>query len=351
MKNPMREETSIHDFVQQVKSVFSFLFSQWVKIFIAVIFGSTIGLLYAFIKPVKFISKVTFAIEEGKSGGGLASLAGQFGFDLGGMSGGGLFSGDNILLFLTSESLCRETLMTTFDDKGEEVLADAYCSAYGLKNKWRKDEKIGEINFAKYKGKKLPRLEDSLMQMIINKKILENELIVTKPDKKASFIIVSTSMRNEKLSLLFTQNLVDIATRRYIESKTKVKQANVDILQRRADSLAAVLNNRTFKAASFQQNLVDINPALRTAAIPSEISSRDKTITATIFSEVVKNLEIARTILNQEMPAIQMVDNSNLPLEKDKVSKLWALVIGGALTGLIYIFSVLLKYWLRGQAI
>ncbi len=44
---------------------------------------------------------------------------------------------------------------------------------------------------------------------------------------------------------------------------------------------------------------------------------------ATIFAEVVKNLEMSKTILNQETPVIQMVDQSSLPLPQKNQDKWW----------------------------
>jgi hypothetical protein len=153
-------------------------------------------------------------------------------------------------------------------------------------------------------------------------------------------------MRDEMLSKLFTERLVNIATKLYIESKTKVKQANVAILQRRADSLALILNTKTIVAAKSQQSLIDVNPALRTAPIGAEISTREKTMVGTIFAEVVKNLEISKTILSQEVPAIQIVDESRLPLEKKKMGKLVYGLLGGFLFGTILVIYFLFKFWI-----
>jgi len=339
------EEISIAELIQKIKSIWSYLLAQWMKICIVGITGALIGLGYAWIRPVKYVSKMTFVLEDGKGGvGGLASLAGQFGIDLGGAAGGGIFSGDNILLFLKSESLIRETLFTPYNDSSRQTLGDKYLEV----NEWRTDrfngKKVRDVDFSKYSLGSLPREEDSLLQEI-TEDIIKQDLFVTKPDKKSSFIEVKAIMRDEWLSKLFSERLVRIATQHYIQSKTKTKVINVQKLQDRADSLVAVLNNRTYSAASSQQRLVDINPALRTAPISAEISSRDKTIAATLYGEVVKNLELSRTLLNQETPVIEMVDQSSLPLEKEKLSKLKGLLLGGILAGFLIVFYLLASRW------
>jgi hypothetical protein len=341
---------SVRDLVQQMLGIFLYLFHQWKRILIVGIIGSLIGFFYAFFTPVKYVSKITFVVEESKSGlGGLAGLAGQFGLDLGGSSGGSFFSGDNVILFLRSESLCRETLLTPYNLDSSVTLADRYAEVTGLKKRWLNNKGVGDISFAKFKNKSLPRLEDSLMQIIINKEILEKDLIVSKPDKKSSFLYLYSSMRDEKLSYLFSERLLDIATQKYIQSKTKYKVANLASLQRRADSLSAVLNAKTFVSASSQQSLVDVNPAFRTATISSEISTREKSMVATIFAEVVKNLEISKTILSQETPLIEIVDKSNLPLQKERKGKIVHLVLGGLLFVFIYSFFLLMKRWISNN--
>jgi len=251
---------------------------------------------------------------------------------------------------LKSESLIREALFSNYDVEGKITLADKYAEANELKSSWSKNEKIGAISFGELSLQTLPRKEDSLLQKI-TETIIESDLSVAKPDKKASFIEVKTNMRDELLSKIFAERLVDIATTRYISSKTKTKVANVKKLQNKADSLVALLNNRTYTAASTQQQLVDINPALRTAPIAAEISARDKTIAATLYAEVVKNLELSKTLLNQETPVIEMVDQSSLPLVKVKTSKLMSLILGGILAGFIMVGYLLVARWIRSQLI
>ncbi len=345
------DELSIAELFQEIKEIWSYLLTHWIKICMVGVLGGLIGLGYAWMQPVKYVSKLTFVLEDGKAGvGGLASLAGQFGIDVGGAGGGSVFSGDNILLFLKSESLIRETLFSPYDDIGKTTLADKYAEANVLKAAWSKNEKIGNVDFSKMSLNKLSRKEDSLIKAITGS-ILGNDLIVSRPDKKASFIEVKTTMRDELLSKIFAERLLDIATKRYISSKTKTKVANVQKLQAKADSLASLLNNRTYTAASTQQQLVDINPALRTAPIAAEISARDKTIAATLYAEVVKNLELSKTILNQETPVIEMVDQGHLPLEKVKASKSKSLILGGFLAGFIMAGYLLVSRWIMSHLI
>lgn len=338
---------TVNELVRILSDFKKLLATKVLKILIVVLLGGCIGFLYAALIKPNYISKVSFVVEESKmSSSGLASIAGQFGFDLGGGSSG-VLSGDNVILFLTSESLCRETLLTSYDE--QNTLADIYAEVYGLKNKWKKNPSIGDISFNNYSKGQLPRKLDSLLQFILKKRILLFNLSVVKPNSKSSFVEVKVKTRDEKLSKLFSDRLVNIATRNYVNSKIKIKASNIAILQRKADSLSLSLDEKTYAVASTQQNLVDVNPALRRATVGTEISNREKVLTSTLFAEVVKNLEMAKTILSQETPVVQIVDSSPFPLEVEKISKFKGSFVGALVSFIIYIILLVLLKWLRYQ--
>jgi hypothetical protein len=333
----------------KAQAIWRYLISQKAKILIAGIIGASVGLGYAFLLPKKFTSTLSFVVEEGRSNeGGLSSLAGQFGVDIGGGGAGGVFSGENILLFLKSEGLVRQTLLTQYDSIGKVTLADRYADVKGLKKKWQKKPIVGSIDFSIYSNGVIPRKEDSLIQSVVSE-IIEKDLIIDRPEKKATLVQVKVTTEDELFSKLFSERLVKVATDRYIETKTKTKALNVAKLQHRADSLSAILDNKTYLAATSQQALVDANPALRTTPIASEISSRDKALVGVIFSEVVKNLELSKTILNQETPVIQIVNQSTLPLKVEETENIIGLIIGWILATFLMVCYLIAQKWMRLQ--
>ena len=346
MEQHLEDEISLKELLQKLAAIGSYLLSQWKMILFISAIGAGVGFYIAFTTKPLYPARITFVAEEGKSGGSLASLAGQFGFDFGGgSSGGGIFAGENLLLFIKSEGLIRETLLSPYDTTSGITLADKLAEFEEYQADWINDKEIGQINFSKYSLGDLPRKEDSLLQVII--KSVSESLKVNKPDKKASFIEVEIPSKDERWSKTFVERLVATATQLYIISKTKVKAENVALLQKRADSLGDLLNSTTYTAAASQQILVDANPALRTAPVNAEISTRQKMMLATIFGEVVKNLELAKFSLSQETPVIHIVDRSYLPLKKEKPSKLMYLLAGGFLAGFLTILFLLAQRWYK----
>jgi hypothetical protein len=335
---------SIVSFYRKLPGYFKFLKRHFKSFIYAGIIGCVIGVVLIFFMPIKYTAKMSFVASESKlNTGGFASLAGQFGVDLGAITGGnGFFSFDNLLYFLKSDGLVREVLLTKYDSTKNETLADFYAESNNLKKKWQKDDKIGIINFAKYTKKELPRTEDSLLQKLVFK--LQKNLSVIKPDRKASFIELKVISLNEKFSKIFIENLVNAGVKHYVETLTKPKLDNVEILQKRVDSLGLLLNQSTSAAAISQQPLVDINPALRAAAVSAEIRARNKLVISTIYAEVVKNLELAKFVLQQETPVVKIVDYSHFPLKNNKISLFAAALIGLFLSIIFYTLVLTIRY-------
>ncbi|MEI8109552.1 MAG: hypothetical protein WCH59_01070 [Chitinophagia bacterium] len=302
--------------------------TKWLFTFFVI--GALLGVGYALIKKTTYTAKLVFIVEESKtSGGSIASaLAGQFGLDLGSLTGGnGVLAGDNVLELLKSRSLLKKALLTPAQNL-QTSLADQYADVYGLRVKWKNNPEIGkEIYFSP--GKEIEtRLQDSLLQSIMER-LLEKELSIVKSDKKLGFFQLQATTRNEWLSQQICIRLLKVATDFYIETKTRRLTANIARLQKRADSLGIVLDNKTYSTAEATQRLLDANPAYAAPQVDAEISTRNKYLQGTVFAEIVKNLEISKTTLIQETPTIQIVDQPEMPLKKNEVKWWMGLLLGG----------------------
>jgi len=73
---------------------------------------------------------------------------------------------------------------------------------------------------------------------------------------------------------------------------------------------------------------LDANPVYSNPAVNAEISGREKGMINAIYSEIVKNLEVSKTALIQETPTVQIVDEPELPLKKNKLRLLFAACFG-----------------------
>ncbi|MFN7541008.1 MAG: hypothetical protein ACK5RQ_13255 [Bacteroidota bacterium] len=337
-----REESpfSFTDLVQDVLGRLRWALQQRNWLLLALVMGALAGTGYAWMKNTTYTARLTFVVEDAKSSGGslISALAGQFGLDVGGMTGGnGVLAGDNVLELLKSRSLLKKTLLTSADDgKMKMTLADRYVSVYGLQEKW--NDVTGGKKIVFTPGTE-DRLTDSLLQTII-KRLLEKELRIAKTDKKLGFFELEATTRDEYLSQQICERLLRVTTDFYVDTKTGRLKANIDRLQRRADSLGIVLDNKTYATAEATQRLLDANPAYASPQVDAEISTRNKYLQSAVFAEIVKNLEISKTALLQETPTVQVVDRPEMPLKKNEWKWWQGLLLGGI--GSIFCFILIL---------
>lgn len=323
------DEISISELFITTLLWYRHLAKKWVYLLLISLTGGIIGFFFAKSQPILFTAKLTFIIEDVKSGsnnlGGLASLAGQFGVDVGGAGSGSLISGDNILIYFKSPSLSKDVLLSRVDSTTEMTFADKYMEVYGF-NEILANKTKGNKFFFKDFSSNDPnlRLKDSLLQ-ILSSSILSNQFNVVRIDKKSSFIEVSTKMKDESLSKFYCERIVKLAIDKYINIKIQRQKSTVERLQSRADSIALLLSKKTYVGAQIQNlsNTMDINPLLKTNTnVTLETTMRDKSLLATIFASVTQNLELAKFTLSQETPVIQIIDYPIAPLNKERVSKI-----------------------------
>lgn len=336
-------EISVKDIIRKIKSGISYLKSQWLIILIFFIVGAGIGLAYSIVKKTTYTAVCTFVLEEGDKQGGLgqySSLASLAGINIG--SAGGIFQGDNILELYKSHLMIEKTLLSKVNINGhDQLLIDRYVDFTKMRKSWRENDKIDSINF-NGDPSKFNRKQDSIITALVeffNKKILN----VGKPDKKLDIIEVAVTSKDELFSKAFTDKIVETVNNFYIQTKTKNASQNVQILQKQADSVRSVLNSSISGVASAIDATPNANPQQLVLKVPSQKRQIDVQSSGAVYSEIVKNLEIAKISLLQSTPLIQIIDQPVLPLAIDHLSKLKGIIIGGFLSTFLIIFGLIIK--------
>lgn len=338
------DEILLKDLILKMQQWIKYLWGKWLVILIGGVVCAGLGFSYALTKKTHYVAELTFVVEDTKSTpfAAYAGLASQFGIDLGGNSGSGVFSGDNILKFLKSRLIVEKALMSPIVYQGKtQSLAEYYIEINEIRKSWKDNPLLQNLRFpANLPRARFSREQDSVLNTIY-KTLANNNLDVTKPDKKLSFISVECSTKDEIFSKAFTERVVREAIDFYVQTKTQRSKAAVESLQSRADSLESLLNRKTYSvAASMDMNL---NPARSMAGVNTELAARDKMVLQTMYAEVEKNLELSKMAMAQETPIIQIIDTPILPLKKEKLGKLKALILGGFLGGFLVILLLLIR--------
>lgn len=348
MKEEKEGYYSLKDVVNNLKSFLRFLRKKWLWVLVAVTAGAGLGAVYFNIQKPKYEAVTTFILEEKSSGGGgLAGLASQFGFNLGGLgAGGSIFSGDNILDILKSKKIMEQVLLSKIDNTkpGDKTLADLYLEFTGIKKSWRKKPELADISFGKVQ-RQIDPVQDSILN-VIYEVIVKKYLFTERTTKQGSIIRVKVTAPDCVFARLMTERLVEEAGKMYMTIRVGNAQENIRQLQGRSDSLLMLLNNKSFSTAAMQP--LDINPGIRTAIVPVEIASRDKTVLATLYAEVTKNLEASKVLLSQQTPVIELLDQPGYLLVNNKKGLLFLLVVFSMAGGFIYIMGAFLSFLFFG---
>ena len=327
------ETLELGEVVDKLISFAKHFFSQKKLIAICISTCLLFVVVFYFIQKPKYAAEANFVLMEssGSKGGALASIGSQFGIDLGGLGGqNSLFSGDNILDIIKSRNIIEKVLLSQLDSsnqKSKVTLADVYLKAHyssvGINiNK----ERFNKLNFALYQQPDQDKRFNDSVLFLIYKDIVKNSIDVDHLNKKGTIIKLTTSSLDESFSKVFTERLLLEAKNLYISIKTATSQDNVNRLQARADSLYHIFHNQSFEYASLQ--VVDENFAFTQTKVPVELKQKDINIAMTIYTEVVKNLELSKISLNQQTPIIQVIDMPKYPLPNSKIKMKILIAIG-----------------------
>ena len=344
------DEISLKELMEKAKEWWQYLLSKWLIILIFGFGGAAIGLVVSLLTKPKYTAHLSFAMVE-KSAGGLADLASSFG--LSGMMGGGsngAFSGDNLLEIMQSPHTIEQTLLTPVVYQGrKQNLVEAYIQFNELREQWQKNDRNKELQTLSFpvgqKRETFTRTQDSVMHGIYDQIIKSNALTIARKDKKLSFVNVNFTSKDEVFSKLFEEKLMEETYKFYKDTKTAQSRANISMMQAKADSIRRLYESSLYRSAGYSQ--VNINPALQFAAVPKIKQENNAQLYATVYTEVLKNLETLKLDLARETPIVQIIDTPRFPLEKERLGKAKAMAMGGVLGGFLIVFYLLGAMYLK----
>ncbi len=317
--------------------------------YLTIVLFTIFCLMFYTIEKPKYEANASFVLMEGagSKGGGLASIGSQFGIDLGGLGGqsNSIFTGDNIFDIFKTRTIIEHVLLTEFkDEKGgsqKKTFADAYLKMYPSFIKTViLGNKSPNSSFYGYDNKlNADRIKDSLLNKIFEK-VIKNNLLVQKSNKKGSIIQVQVTTNNELFSKLFTEKLIEEVKTFYLNINNTNTQLVLSNLQKKADSLQGLLYQKSLQSS----RLFNANSGLNTYTASEELSQKDKTVAYTLYSEVIKNIELTKMSQAQQTPIFQIVETPRLPLENKKFEFYELLFIGLIGGFLLSLLNALLKY-------
>ncbi len=297
--------------------------------------GILLGIAYSLIKKPVYTASLTFSLQEETkmSGGGLLSLASSFGLDMG--SSSGIFSGDNIEQVFKSRKILEKTLFQPYPNTSK-TYGDWFLQTSGLNTSIDNSDPV-QISVSITNT----RRRDSIIA-VIHKYLSAGYLEIARPDKKYDIYQISYKGKDELFSKMFVQEIVNQVASFYTETKTKKAKQNVEILQKRVDSIHDALGDLITQKANIAD--ANLNPIFQKVKVREQKGQIDMTALSAGYGELLKNLELAKYTLLKETPLIQIIDEPKLPLKK----KTYSLVLYSILGGMVFfILSIGLLVFLK----
>jgi uncharacterized protein involved in exopolysaccharide biosynthesis len=338
------EEISIKDIFLIVRDWYKFLLSKYKIILLVSFFGASLGVVYSILKKPLYVATLTFALEDEKSSGlGSALGLSDLGFDFGG-SGGGAFTGGNLIELFKSRRMVEKTLLQPVVVKSKVIsLAEMYIQNNELRKRWNEKPELKNIQFLpNAKRENFTRQQDSILGTIYGN-LSAAGLVISQKDKKISILNIEVKSGNEVFSKLFTESLAKVVSDFYAETKSKKARLNMTILQRQLDSIRGELNNSLNGVAVANDKTFNLNPALNVKRVPSARKQVDVQTNSATLAELVKQTELAKVTVRKETPLIQIIDRPIYPLAKERFGKLKGIILGGFMGGFFTVMGLIIK--------
>jgi hypothetical protein len=245
--------------------------------------------------------------------------------------------------------LVEKTLLTAVDSAGKsKLLVNQYIDFNKpKKTKLRKPEDPVPLYFTGNEGNRGFSLAQDSFLAKVSADLTKTNLQVAKMAKKLAIVSVSFTGEDQWFAKNFTQILTQNVTEFYVETKTGQMRKNVKMMEHKVDSVKRALGQAMYGVASE----VDGNQFLvrGVAKVPQAKKQLEIQVLSTMYGELIKNLELSRTMMAKDQPLIQLIDQPRFPLEMKKTSKLLMAIGGSFLTFFLAVMYLLSSRWWKTQ--
>jgi len=344
----MDNEIKFKDLLLKFVEYKSYIYKKKYIIFLVSSIFSLIGLFYVFFSDDSYNAELTFVVEADNgipSSSALSGFANQFGIDFGNIEGS-TFSNNNILQLLKSRVVVENALFQSAKVNGkDDLLIEHYININDLKDEWSDKKVLDGFSFAKNNKS---RIHDSISNVVWSQ-IIEEDLVIDLLDDDATIIKLSYNCVDEDFAIKFVNALIKEMSKMYVQNRTARANNTLSFLQNRADSV-----ERELAIAEQNYALVkDVNSRIiKASGRLKEIQLlRNVEVLQAMYTEIIKNLEISKVTLLNQIPIINIIDTPKAPILKTQKSKKTTAVLffflGFFLSIMYLIFRKFLKDILR----
>ena len=306
-----------------------------------------LGVIVALSTPNEFTSNGKLLPELQSKGiggslGGLKSLAGLAGIDLGSMNSSEAIRPDlypNIIQSLPFKMyILNQPFLDT--ESGKNVVLKEY-----LKQKSESGWSISKL-FAKKEEVATPTNLPNLPKEVVSLTLAQEaqikdigERISVNMDKKSGVIAVDVKMPEAILAAAVTAKTIDYLTNYVTAYRTGKAKADLAFYENRVVEMRKRKDNLEY--AYFHFSDANRNPFFKTVEIPQKKLQSEYELVKNLYDELNKQMEQAKIKLREETPVFQVLEPPVVPLKKSE-PKRSLMVIAYAFFGIIVGLLILL---------
>jgi len=333
------DQLTPRDVIIKVIEIKDALLKNWKILVLFTLIGAAVGYVLDIVLRTAQEYEATMVFNLGGSAGGsggMGDLAGLVG--LGSAPDANIFTGENFFYFVTSRPVIERTLMKDVDINGKKyLLANIFVDSSGVKEKeWKGREDLTNFHFKKMDSIKFDMTQRRLLNIIVEK--AQGATGIKELNSKSSFITLSATTENANLSIMWLNNLLETVEEVYTENQTRKTRKTLKLLEKRADSLAAILSNTETKLARQLYNNTQI--IVPEAKIPANRLERSTAFIQSLYTEAVASAERMRVSLVREAPLFTVIEDVKLPLDakSDDQKRLKIGILSGFLLALVFVY-------------
>ncbi len=341
-------ELNVKDLGNSLKNFYSYFLKKWKLLFLAGIIGGALGLTYALLKKPVYEAGMSFMINEAEKGGigSLAMLAGQLGI------GGGManISDEKVLFLLQSDQILGNALLKEIESNGKkDLLVNFYITEFNTTKRWKNDTILENFNHFTNRSLNALTYEEHKALRSIMKEIIDSKDFQAQSTKRATLvgntqggiITIAYKSNSENIAKNLIEHVTNELSEFYISRSIQRQQNNYRTIENRADSIKSLISEKEITLARTKDENMRM---IRAQGRLSELRlSKEIEMLYAMFAEVVKNMEIAKFNLEISTPIFQIIDKPYFPLKMEKTSKLISIIIGGFITGFLFVSYHVLK--------
>lgn len=339
----MSEGVSVKQVIVEIIIIIKLIKKNWLKlIFLSILGGALFFSGGKVLLKKKYESTTSLSLAD-SNGGAFSSymaLATQLG-----LSDVDKNTEGKLIALLKSERNFTSALLSEMDN-GEKLI-NYYIEIKKIRESWAQIPRIKSFKFTSSSYDNLSYLEDSILETVILKQVFKN--VSTEHDKESNLIILKVESTDEAFAYHFSKQLINSVIKYFTVQASQKEKSTYEVLKWSLDSVVTQLRIKEEELAKVKDKGHSI--VRREGNIKEMRLMRDVKILGLMYSEGLKNLELAKISFLEKKPIVDIIDKPILPLKEYKKSGIVVFLVGAFLFGGITLLVILFRYYFNFKEI